>query len=54
MSLIFRLEHVDTVAITVLMAQDRARYSQPQLREALQKSAAAVQELKSAMGKLTY
>lgn len=36
MSLIFRLDHVDTGAITVWMARDRTRYSQPQLREALQ------------------
>ena len=40
MSLIFRLEDVDTEALVVWMAQDRTRYSQPQLREALQKAAA--------------
>lgn len=40
MSLIFRLENVDTDAITVWMAKDRTRYSQPQLREAMQKAVA--------------
>ena len=39
MSLIFRLENVDTKSLVVWMAEDRTRYSQPQLREALQKAA---------------
>ena len=37
MSLIFRLENVETDSLVVWMAEDRTRYSQPQLREALQK-----------------
>jgi hypothetical protein len=38
MSLIFRLENVDTDALTIWMAKDGTRYSHPQLREALQKA----------------